>query len=77
MNMRVSNIDDLSIYSINNAYDVNNNIKGYWLLSSSPYDEPYAYGVNLYGSVRALHMKTYYEIGIRPVITVSKQDLIN
>ena len=64
-------------YSMNNNSEAyQNQIYGYWLLSSYPGDSRYARCVDYYGSVFYYGTTNGY-CGARPVITVSTSDLSN
>ena len=63
------NIDNMKKYSINDSINVNKNIYGYWLLSSN-------YVIYYNGNIREKSVNSD-NFGVRPVITVSKDDLNN
>ena len=62
-------------YSMNNRSEVNQNIWGYWLLSSDPGNSSYARLVYYNGGVSNYTTAYAFHGGVRPVITVSKSDL--
>ena len=78
-------IGNMTYYNVSNdKYSVNNNteayqnqIKGYWLLSSYPGPSTYARLVAHYGNLDTNNSTTLNNYGARPVITVLISDLSN
>ena len=75
-NMTYSNVSNGKYSMNNNSEAYQNQIYGYWLLSSHPGYSTYARGVYYFGSV-GFGNTTDGGCGARPVITVSISDLSN